>query len=231
MKKDALTPRKIKSMSTKAKLFRTAIDLFKEHGFDAVTVDDIVSQADSSKGAFYTHFKSKVDILVEQFKEIDQYYLKNAKKYRNKNKKSSENLLAFFKSSASYIMRKVGLDTTKVVYCAQIKEGIQAYILNKDRAINKIVLEIIEDGQKSGEFIDDLNAEELAEMAIKSMRGLLYNWCLYEGKYNLIKDCEKFYSIFMKGLLKQNDPWVDSLKPTGTKMVPVAEPISKSKAL
>jgi AcrR family transcriptional regulator len=40
-----------------------ALQLFQEHGFDAVRVDDILEKTGLSKGGFYHHFKSREDIL------------------------------------------------------------------------------------------------------------------------------------------------------------------------
>ena len=53
-----------------------ALKLFKEKGYKKVTVDEIVSVCGTSKGSFYHHYKSKADILNEQFIIADKYYEK-----------------------------------------------------------------------------------------------------------------------------------------------------------
>ena len=42
-----------------------AMSLFKQDGFDAVRVDDILKEVSLSKGGFYHHFKSREEILRE----------------------------------------------------------------------------------------------------------------------------------------------------------------------
>jgi AcrR family transcriptional regulator len=49
-----------------------ALALFKEAGFDAVSVDQIVSKARVSKGAFFNFFPTKADALIVYFRELDE---------------------------------------------------------------------------------------------------------------------------------------------------------------
>ena len=61
---DQLTePRQARSRATLARIAEATEGLLAEKGFDAVTIDDIVRRAGSSKGAFYTRFPSKGALL------------------------------------------------------------------------------------------------------------------------------------------------------------------------
>ena len=50
---------------TRAKLIDAALQLFSTSGYDHATVDDISQAAGYSKGAYYFHFSTKDDILLE----------------------------------------------------------------------------------------------------------------------------------------------------------------------
>jgi AcrR family transcriptional regulator len=52
----------------KMQLILSAIELFGEHDYHTTTVQDIVSLAGVSKGAFYQHFESKEELLFFIFK-------------------------------------------------------------------------------------------------------------------------------------------------------------------
>lgn len=69
-----LTSRQLKAQETKKKLYDSAIELFKLNGYYNVTVTDITRKAGTAKGSFYTHFKSKDQIIIEEFKKFDKYY-------------------------------------------------------------------------------------------------------------------------------------------------------------
>ena len=50
---------------TRSKIISTAIELFRRHGFDPVTMEQIAAQADIAKGTLYNHFPVKEAILEE----------------------------------------------------------------------------------------------------------------------------------------------------------------------
>jgi TetR/AcrR family transcriptional regulator, transcriptional repressor for nem operon len=50
---------------TKGKIIQSARKLFNRHGFDCVSVDQIMSGAGLTRGGFYTYFESKSDLYVE----------------------------------------------------------------------------------------------------------------------------------------------------------------------
>lgn len=51
--------------ATRAKLIDAALKLFSTSGYEHATVDDISQEAGYSKGAYYFHFSTKDDILME----------------------------------------------------------------------------------------------------------------------------------------------------------------------
>lgn len=63
---------------THARFLEAAGKLFIEKGYEATTVNDIITAVDLSKGAFYHHFSSKDDVLmavVEQWSEMSMNLL------------------------------------------------------------------------------------------------------------------------------------------------------------
>src|SRR4051794_40366770 len=53
-------------------VINVALSMFIEHGFENVSVDDIIAVTNLSKGTFYHYFNSKEDIVIEvNRKQID----------------------------------------------------------------------------------------------------------------------------------------------------------------
>jgi AcrR family transcriptional regulator len=50
---------------TRAQIFRAAMDLFGDRGFDAVTLEQVCAAADVARATFFLHFSSKAALLVE----------------------------------------------------------------------------------------------------------------------------------------------------------------------
>jgi AcrR family transcriptional regulator len=55
-----------------SKIIQTALDIFSKNGYRATTMNDIAKEMGVSKGALYSYFKSKDDILKEIFQSHHQ---------------------------------------------------------------------------------------------------------------------------------------------------------------
>jgi TetR/AcrR family transcriptional repressor of nem operon len=50
---------------TRTKIIRSAQRLFNQHGFQGVSIDQIMAEAQLTRGGFYRHFSSKSDLYAE----------------------------------------------------------------------------------------------------------------------------------------------------------------------
>lgn len=204
-----LTKRQIKALETRKRLYDVALALFKEKGYNNVSVDEIVAKANTSKGSFYTHFESKDQIIIEHFKNNDNHYAEYYENLKNC-KTSAEKLVNFAKNMFSFVNEKVDFDFTNVVYSSQLlHEQEKIYIIMEDRPLYKILHEIIKEGQKSGEFRNDYTTDELVKMAARSMRGTYYDWCLYDGNFDIVNNGVKYFSLFVEGIKNSDKSWFD----------------------
>lgn len=204
-KKNKQTKRQIHALETKKKLYNVALNLFKEKGYNNVSVDEIVAKANTSKGSFYTHFESKDQIIIEHFKNNDYHY---DEYYTNLKdcKSSSEKLINFAKNMYEFVDEKVDFDFTNVIYSSQLlHKQEKTYIISEDRPLYKILYKIIKEGQESGEFRDDYTITELVKLATRSIRGTYYDWCLYDGDFDIVDNGVKYFSIFVKGIKNTNE--------------------------
>lgn len=49
----------------RGRILRAASNLFRERGLDDVTIDEVTERAGLTRGAFYSHFKSKDDLVIQ----------------------------------------------------------------------------------------------------------------------------------------------------------------------
>ncbi|MGI5246290.1 TetR/AcrR family transcriptional regulator [Dactylosporangium sp. CA-139066] len=61
---ETTTLRERKKAQTRTSLWRTAISLFVEHGYDNVSITQIAAAADVSKMTFFNYFPSKEELVV-----------------------------------------------------------------------------------------------------------------------------------------------------------------------
>src|SRR4029453_18756744 len=66
------TPERAMAGSTRDMLIETANDLFYQHGFHAVGLDQILARGGVTKTTFYNHFESKDDLAIAVLQERDR---------------------------------------------------------------------------------------------------------------------------------------------------------------
>lgn len=63
-----------KGAKTKQRIYATAVDLIKKHGYHQVTVSQICKACGIAKGSFYVHYESKEDIVRQSYyAEMGEY--------------------------------------------------------------------------------------------------------------------------------------------------------------
>ena len=130
--------RKQQAQETKKHIYLTALTLFQTKGFDQVTVDEIVQQSNSSKGAFYGHFSSKYDIFLEKFKEIDHFY-EEFTTTLPVNLPFKEKVISLIDAQMTYLKDDLGMDLMRSVYKSSLIENERNFFSNSERKLYKIL--------------------------------------------------------------------------------------------
>lgn len=65
-----MTNRKYQAQETKCKIITKSLELFHSNSFDDITVDMICAACGLSKGAFYHHFSSKEELMLQHFLQL-----------------------------------------------------------------------------------------------------------------------------------------------------------------
>jgi AcrR family transcriptional regulator len=192
---ERITKRQRQAQVTKRALFESALVLFKEKGYESVTVEDITQRAGTAKGSFYTYFRTKSDILIEEFRTIDQYYRvwsRNLRRYPDTRAK----LVALTRAQMRYVRDNVGLTTLKILYASNIVEPTTEKILiDTSRYLHQLVQGLIEEGQAAGEVRTDVPAQRLAQLYNRAFRAVFLDWAIANEAYDLVKDGVEFCEV------------------------------------
>ena len=199
MNEKIITKRKLQAIETRKKFYNTAIALFSSKGYNHVTIDGICDAVGLSKGAFYTHFESKGQIIIEYFLNADQYY---DKIYGKLSKVSgSIDKLKLFSNHALKYMNKLGSSSLRVAFAVQIapESGSVSMILSS-RSLYKILVELFLEGQRNGEIRKDIPAEQLVISLVGCYWGIIYTWLLYDGKKRIEEIANPATEVIISGL-------------------------------
>ena len=172
------TKRQIQAQQTKDYVYNIAIHLFESKGFENITVSEICKQANVSTGTFYNVFKSKYEILNRIF-ELADIYFTDIVQPEIINLPYQEAILKYFDYYAGYTLDR-GFSFTQQLY--NVKNNLFA----KDNRIMLIILkDVIENAKNKNELNSDLSSDEILQFLFVCVRGLVYDWCLREGQFDL----------------------------------------------
>lgn len=172
------TSRQLQAQKTKRKIYNAAVDLFNRHGFDNTTIEDISRKAGVSVGAFYHYYPSKSGIYSELYKKIDEFFEETVLPQLTE-EDFYDNVIIFFKHYADYQELR-GTDTVKQLY-----NTLNVLFLDKNRYMHKLLREVIRKGEEKDQLTKDMTPDEIEEFLVVVARGIVYDWLLHEGDYNL----------------------------------------------
>src|SRR5260370_31234429 len=92
---ETLSKQQIRTRETQARLLDAAEEIFVRDGFEGAQLDEIAATAGRSKGAVYTHFKSKEDLFLALFEHRTRSYVERLSESLHKCTNRSQSLEAF----------------------------------------------------------------------------------------------------------------------------------------
>ncbi|MGO9339744.1 MAG: TetR/AcrR family transcriptional regulator [Terracidiphilus sp.] len=72
---ETLSKQQLRTKETQARLLDAAEEVFVRDGYEGAQLDEIAATAGRSKGAVYTHFKSKEDLFLALFEHRTRSYI------------------------------------------------------------------------------------------------------------------------------------------------------------
>lgn len=85
----------LRTTETRARLMDAAEEVFVRDGYESAQLDEIAAIADRSKGAVYTHFKSKEDLFLALFENRTRSYIERVITSLQKCTNRKQSLAAF----------------------------------------------------------------------------------------------------------------------------------------
>ncbi|MCP3775754.1 TetR/AcrR family transcriptional regulator [Paenibacillus sp. MZ04-78.2] len=158
----------------------------KTKSLEDIKIGEICKEAGVSVGSFYNHFETKSDILVEMYKRADSYFDERYKDGSNASSDARDEIVHYFEVYAQY-NQNLELETIKQLYTANNK-----LFITKGRYMQKTLQSIIEKRQLAGELDNELSYEYITEFLFIAARGVIYNWCLHEGNFDLPKMMKQY---------------------------------------
>ena len=167
-------------MTTKDKIFRIAIELFKEKGYNNVTVNDICHACEITKPTFYYHLKSKQDIILYYYDHVIENLTPVLIQMLDSSSHWEQILLLFDSLIENFI--ELGSDINSQLLITNLQENQRTFDLRED--LEQIAVSIIQKAQEKNEVRNKNDAKQLYEAAAYMFTGYEVMWCVLKGDFN-----------------------------------------------
>ena len=184
---------------TRENIVQAAKKLHEERGLSNVSVDEIVAEANVSKGSFYVYFRRKEDVASEiafrQFGVLKQ-------SLERLPGTAAVKLGRFLTESVRYIEEQ-GLSICKewmksaVSPNGEDNSGMAKLDFDRD-----FILKTILSAKEDGEISEGVPVELLADMIMAEYYGCVTMWSMTDGSFPMLKCIEQFADT-LSGMLKQ----------------------------
>jgi AcrR family transcriptional regulator len=194
--------RERRSAETRERLFRSALQLFAQKGFEETTVEDITEAADVGKGTFFNYFPSKDHILIA-FSDMQIGKLEQAVA----GLRSSEQPLQDFMRSLVLKMTEEPIRNPGLIRALLrgylSTTAVREMMIQKQNHAHGLHKQMIEIGQGRGEVRSDIPAAEIAHFFRQTILGTLLIWSV-TGDATLRERIDSALRILWRGIAPRN---------------------------
>lgn len=172
-----LSRRERRRKETRERIFRAAMTLFSERGFNATTIEDITEAADVGKGTFFNYFPGKEHVLGV-FAEVQRGKVDAAlATARTGQEPVRETVFRLIHSLAEYPSRSQIL-TRSLLIALLSSDDVRERLMTVLQEARGILAEVFIIGQRRGELSPERDPADLAIKFQQFMFGSLALWGL-----------------------------------------------------
>ncbi len=182
--------------STRETIIETAIGLFKERGFDNVTIAEICKKSRVNKTTFYYYFESKHKLL-ENYYVMRNDIAPNVLNVLVSEENPVEQLWLMLMCGMNFILDS-GWQIIKQIYVLNLTKDIQSFRLTKQKfEVFTAMKTVLVKAQSANMVQNKSDPKMLLVMLIHMTYGITYSWCGKRGEFDLKKTIRVFFESIL----------------------------------
>jgi TetR/AcrR family fatty acid metabolism transcriptional regulator len=184
---------------TRERIINSAKTLFAEQGYQKTTIVDISKRAGLSEAALYDYFQGKEDLLLT----IPDLWISELVGDLEEQLFGVKGAVNKLRKYLWWYMRRVEqspLDA-KIVYLFLKTNAnfLNTEVYSNVKNFYTYLVEIFEEGRKSGEMKADLNPRAARDIFVGTMDHIISRWLLKDMSYSLFDDLENIFELMVDG--------------------------------
>src|SRR5215510_7729587 len=184
-----------KKSKLRGRIFENAIQLFKERGFDEVTIDDIVGQLEISQATFFNYFPSKDAILHQAAEDTVGRYRDMLEQEVGSDIPTSEKIRRLLEAMGR------GIETDKRFYRTLFTRSVLHFgNVRVEGILSDLSAALMREGQRRGEIDAEYDPHELSDIFIGTYYAIIMRWLHGSDDQSLVERLHRGAAIFLSGV-------------------------------
>lgn len=194
-------PQQERSARTRLRILETAASAFAEHGYDGVSLNEVVRRSGLTKGALYHHFASRDELALATFRHKQQELVSQIGQAVDPDAPPLERLAELLRERARLLARdrslfvvvRLGIDLT-------MRHGAGSEYAGFTDLPLELFGELVREGQARGEIRPDVDPGAAAETIFAGILGIDQAALLAPDEAGLLERSEWLLDVLVHGL-------------------------------
>jgi AcrR family transcriptional regulator len=186
---------------TRLRILEAAAAAFAKHGYDGLSLNELIRQSGLTKGAFYFHFPSRDELALAAFRHKQQLLVAQIAEGVDEQAPPLERLEALLRERARLLERdptlfavvRLGIELT-------LRHGAGSEYASFSELPLELFERIVSDGQSRGEFRPELDPRRTAETIFAGILGIDQAALLLPRKLDITARTEWLLDLLVAGL-------------------------------
>ena len=196
---EKMTARKQQALQMRKRIQEAALDLFDKEGFENVSVEQVAQAVGCSIGNIYHYFKSKDELALQVTDSVDRSYLELEKIYDADSTATAYDKLMDFVGQTLRISANDEL--LYKCFIQGLKYPEQGILKDSDKRVYyRMLRKLVAACQAEGSLSQQYSVAQIVEMLVVLHRGMLFEWRIYESKFDLVERGKTMAAALLRGL-------------------------------
>ena len=183
------------------RILDAAVRVFAKKGFHATRVSEVAKAAGVADGTIYLYFKSKDELLVSLFEDRVDRLLAFLRTALPEAPTASDKLRRIIELQLGLLEGERDLAEVITVILRQSTKLMKEYAAPKFMAYLDAIARVVAEGQKAGDFRDDVAPHLVARATFGALDGIALTWALGKAEQGALRRASgQLADLMLRGL-------------------------------
>jgi AcrR family transcriptional regulator len=194
-------PQQERAARTRLRILDTAAVAFAEHGYDGVSLNEVIRRSGLTKGAFYHHFASRDELALATFRHKQQQLVSQMQHEVDPNAPPLVRLATLLRDRARLLARDPSLFVVvRLGVELSVRHGSGSEYATFTDLPLQLFRDIVQEGQKRGEIRVDLKPGPTAETIFAGVLGIDQAALITSDQTDLSERTEWLLDVLVNGI-------------------------------